>query len=131
MPPGLAHFAAIGRTSDGKIRIAQDTISPGGFDIAVPTATVAAAKIGAANDDLSRYLQSMDAISITGAYQHDAELHFVQDDDGTLSLMYVPSDCEQYGHYPFCDQQNRKSELTSFARIHQLAPSWFLVQSKR
>jgi len=129
--PGLVHFAAIERTSNGRIRVVRDTISSGGFDVAVLTPAEAATKVGAAKDDLLRYLEKMHAISITGAYQHDAELHLVQDDDGTLSLMYVPPTCKQYAEYPFWDQQNRKNELTPFTRIHQLAPSWFLVEENR
>jgi hypothetical protein len=132
MAPGLVHYAVLERKGQHEIRVGQDPVfTQDGFDVSAHSVEEAAKRFTATTDDLSAHLKLMDSISITAMFQHDAELHFVQDSDSSLSLMYVPSHCRQFSNYPFWDANKNGEKMTPFARINQLAPSWFLVEDKR
>jgi hypothetical protein len=127
-PPGLVRYAAVNLPSDGGYRIAGNTPSGEESDRTVQSVEEAAAILHAPQSDLRHLIKQMSDLSVTGIYQHESELSFVQDDDATLGVMFIPAVCPQASNYKLWS--TLKSNIP-FASLKRLSEGWYFYQANR
>jgi hypothetical protein len=127
-PPGLVRFAVIGLPAETRYRIGGNEANGESSDVTVNSIEEAASILHVAPSDLRRLFQQMKGASITGIYQHQIELHFIQDDDPPLGVMFIPNACPGSDNYKFWS--TTKSDIP-FATLEQQSEEWYFYQAKR
>jgi hypothetical protein len=127
-PPGLVRFAVIGLPSGTGYRIGGNQANGESSDVTVGSIEEAASILHASQSDLRRFFQQMKDASITGIYQHESELHFIQDYDPPLGVMFIPIACPKSSNYKFWS--TTKGDIP-FATLDRQSEEWYFYQAKR
>jgi len=127
-PPGLVRYAVVNLPSGGGYRIAGNNAGGESSDRTVQSVEEAAAILHAPQSDLRHLIMQMSELSVTGIYQHESELSFVQDDDATLGVMFIPADCPQASNYKLWSTLESNNQ---FASLKRLSEGWYFYLANR